>query len=233
MRTGGAFDVTVGPLSHLWRRARRQSELPQPRRGRGRARGEWIRAGAPRRGVSIGEACARGHAPRLRRDRQGLCGRPRPRRAARRRACGARSSSRAATLPPAMPPPGESGWRVAIAPFDAATPAATRSLTLAEAAVSTSGDAEQWVEIGGVRYSHIFDPRTGRPLTGHRQATVVARDATTSDMLATTLCVLGRRMGCGWPTRTPGRGGHDCGDRWRRAVCGGRSRGDGSGVRRD
>ena len=58
--------------------------------------------------------------------------------------------------------------------------------------MSTSGDAEQWVEIGGVRYSHIFDPRTGWPLTGRRQATVVARDATTSDMLATTLCVLGQ-----------------------------------------
>ena len=89
------------------------------------------------------------------------------------------------------PPPGERGWRVEIAPFDTAeTPARAETLTLATAAVSTSGDAEQWVEIGGVRYSHILDPRTGRPLTGRRQATVVARDATTSDMLATALCVL-------------------------------------------
>jgi thiamine biosynthesis lipoprotein len=74
---------------------------------------------------------------------------------------------------------------------------------LAGAAVSTSGDAEQWVDIGGIRYSHIFDPRTGSPLTGHRQATVVARDATTSDMLATTLCVLGHE-GLRLADRTPG-----------------------------
>ena len=113
-----------------------------------------------------------------------------------------------------------------IAPFDTATPGATRSLTLASAAVSTSGDAEQWVEIGGVRYSHILDPRTGWPLTGHRQATVVARDATTSDMLATALCVLGEE-GLRLADRTPGRGGDDRACRGARRVCGGCSRGGG------
>jgi thiamine biosynthesis lipoprotein len=92
---------------------------------------------------------------------------------------------------------------VAIAPFDTTSPGAARSLVVAGAAVSTSGDAEQWADIGGVRYSHIFDPRTGWPLTGRRQATVVARDATTSDMLATTLCVLGQD-GLRLADRTPG-----------------------------
>src|SRR5262249_38999168 len=43
------------------------------------------------------------------------------------------------------------------------------------AAVSTSGDAEQFVEIGGVRDSHVIDPRTGIGLTGRRSVTVVAR----------------------------------------------------------
>jgi len=102
------------------------------------------------------------------------------------------------------PPPGERGWRVAIAPFDNRTPAPVTSIVLANAGISTSGDAEQWVEIGGIRYSHIFDPRTGRPLTGQRQATVVARDATTSDMLATTMCVLGPSAGLRLANDTPG-----------------------------
>jgi thiamine biosynthesis lipoprotein len=87
------------------------------------------------------------------------------------------------------PPPGASGWRVSIAPFDGHTPPMP-AVTVSHAGVSTSGDAEQWVELNGVRYSHILDPRTGRPLTGWRQATVVAPDATTSDMLATAICVL-------------------------------------------
>jgi thiamine biosynthesis lipoprotein len=56
--------------------------------------------------------------------------------------------------------------------------------------VSTSGGREQWVEIGGVRYSHIIDPRTGLALTGHRSVSVIAGDATSSDMLATALSVL-------------------------------------------
>ena len=60
---------------------------------------------------------------------------------------------------------------------------------------SASGDAEQWVEIGGVRYSHIIDPRTGIALTGHRSVSVIAGDATSSDMLATALSVLNPDQG--------------------------------------
>jgi len=47
------------------------------------------------------------------------------------------------------------------------------------------------VEIGGVHYSHIIDPRTGVALKGHSSVSVIARDATSSDMLATALSVLG------------------------------------------
>jgi thiamine biosynthesis lipoprotein len=87
-------------------------------------------------------------------------------------------------------PPGTAGWQVTIAPLDAG--GAPAPLVLRNAGVSTSGDAEQWVEIGGTRYSHILDPRTGWPLTTRMSVTVIAPDATTSDMLATTVAVLGR-----------------------------------------
>ena len=69
------------------------------------------------------------------------------------------------------------------------------------------------VELNGVRYSHILDPRTGRPLAGRRQATAVAPDATTSDMLATALCVLspveGRALVSGMPNTAAMRGAAD------------------------
>jgi thiamine biosynthesis lipoprotein len=64
---------------------------------------------------------------------------------------------------------------------------------LHDAGVSTSGDAEQHVEIGGVRYSHIIGPRTGRALTGRSSVTVVAPNTTSSDSLATALSVLGTK----------------------------------------
>ena len=58
-------------------------------------------------------------------------------------------------------PPGAKGWTVGIAPLENPEKTPSRYLILANQAVSTSGDAEQYVEIDGKRYSHIVDPRTG------------------------------------------------------------------------
>jgi len=93
------------------------------------------------------------------------------------------------------PPPGESGWRIELAPLDVADAPATRFVRLRNAALTTSGDVFQHVEIGGVRYSHIVDPRTGIGLTDHSLVTVIARDAMTADALSTALSVAGSRRG--------------------------------------
>jgi FAD:protein FMN transferase len=63
-------------------------------------------------------------------------------------------------------------------------------LRLADRAVATSGHYERYSTIEGKRYSHILDPRTGRPVEGVAGATAVAPDAATADALSTTLCVL-------------------------------------------
>ena len=93
------------------------------------------------------------------------------------------------------PPPGKPGWRVDINPGPAFKTKPLKPLLLSHAGVSTSGDAEQFVEISGKRYSHIIDPRTGMALLGYRSVTLVARNATASDALATALCVLGPKAG--------------------------------------
>ncbi len=64
------------------------------------------------------------------------------------------------------------------------------SVTLADRAIATSGHAHRGFSIGGVRYSHIIDPRTGRPAEGVASATVVAASAADADALATICCVL-------------------------------------------
>ncbi len=55
----------------------------------------------------------------------------------------------------------------------------------------TSGDYERFVEIEGVRYHHILDPRTGRPARGCAGVTLAAPNATTADAMATAVFVLG------------------------------------------
>ena len=62
------------------------------------------------------------------------------------------------------PPPGEEGWKIGIAPMVPGGPP-SRMLILSRAAVTTSGDAFQYVEIAGRRYSHIIDAKTGLGLT--------------------------------------------------------------------
>src|SRR5262249_52991265 len=91
-------------------------------------------------------------------------------------------------------PPGKSGWTVAIAPVDAAKEG-PRNLTLANGSVSTSGDAMQYADIDGVKYSHIVDPRTGIGLVGRMSATVIAPDGITADSLTKVVAVLGPQKG--------------------------------------
>ena len=71
----------------------------------------------------------------------------------------------------------------------------TRTVLLSNAGISTSGDTEQYVEIGGTRYSHIVDPSTGLGLTHRLQVTIIAPRATTTDALATGVSVLGPERG--------------------------------------
>ncbi|MEO7144413.1 MAG: FAD:protein FMN transferase, partial [Bryobacteraceae bacterium] len=58
-----------------------------------------------------------------------------------------------------------------------------------------SGDAEQHVEIGGVRYSHLIDPATEMGLTRRIGVTAVARRGIDADPLATAVSVLGAERG--------------------------------------
>jgi thiamine biosynthesis lipoprotein len=77
-------------------------------------------------------------------------------------------------------------------------------LCLRNAGVSTSGDKEQHIEISGVRYSHIVDPKTGLGLTRRIQATIVAPNATTTDTLDTTVSILGAERGRALVDSLPG-----------------------------
>jgi thiamine biosynthesis lipoprotein len=102
------------------------------------------------------------------------------------------------------PPPGAEGWSVAVAQLVGVEKLPPGKLLLHDAAVSTSGDASQGVEIDGKRYSHIVDPRTGIGLIGRMGVTVVAPDGITADSLTKVVAVLGPAKGIPIITETPG-----------------------------
>jgi thiamine biosynthesis lipoprotein len=195
-QTDGAFDVTIGPYSRLWRRARRQTELPSAER---MAEAKAVvgyrnlevlpgRDDDPRTGY------VRVKKDGMRLDLGGIAkGFAADQALGVLRKLGIKRAMVAASGDMAFgePPPGESGWRIGIAPLSAESDKPSQYLRLAKCGVSTSGDAFQHVEIDGKRYSHIIDPRTGIGLTEQSSVTVVAPDATTADSLATAISVLG------------------------------------------
>jgi thiamine biosynthesis lipoprotein len=93
------------------------------------------------------------------------------------------------------PPPGHPGWKVGIAALGTRTNQLPRTLILHNAGISTSGDSEQFIEVAGVRYSHILNPATGLGLTNRIQATIIGPNATLTDSLDTTVSILGVKRG--------------------------------------
>jgi FAD:protein FMN transferase len=189
-QSDGAFDITIGSLSRLWRRARRQLALPSSDdldAARSVTGYRLVRLHRRHRTVQFSRAG-------IRLDAGGIAkGYAADRALAEIAAMGLPNALVAAggDLAIGQPPPGRAGWEVTLAGLDADRAAPASPIVAARCGISTSGDAEQWVEIGGVRYSHIIDPRTGTALTGRRSVSVIAGDATSSDMLATALSVLG------------------------------------------
>lgn len=198
--TGGAFDVTYAPLRTLWREAQKEEKLPsQEAVDRARAavgsallvlEQSTARFERPGMEVDLG-GIAKGYAIDLAAETmlaQGVAGGI-VEVGGDLRVIGRRQN--------------EQKWRVQIRDPRPGTHE-PMFLRLADAAVCTSGDYARCFTVSGRRFSHIVDPRTGRPVEGVSSATVVAPDATTADALATAISVLGSREGTRLVEHLPG-----------------------------
>ena len=81
-------------------------------------------------------------------------------------------------------PPGQPGWRI-----ENENAPGRPVMLLQCCAVSTSGDANQFVVLGGRRYSHIVNPQTGLGLTNRVAVTIIAPHGVESDALSTAFSV--------------------------------------------
>ncbi len=198
--TQGAFDVTVGPLSRMWRHARRQKQFPtksrfeaarrltgfsrmkldeQHQAVRLERRGMRLDLGAIAKGYALDEALA----------------------VLRQQGISIALINGGGDLLVADPPPGKTGWRVGLSALSQGHP--QEVIVIANQAIASSGDLNQFVVLDGVRYSHLIDPRTGMPLTMRSMVTVTAPTGMDADAMASIVSVLGPQQGLAFLEEQP------------------------------
>jgi thiamine biosynthesis lipoprotein len=201
-RSGGAFDITVGPYVNLWRQARREGSLPDPMRlaKAGMAVGYHnVKLNPVTRGVTL-------LVPNMRLDLGGIAKGYAVDQALRMlglMGVGNALVSGGGDMAVSGPPPGKKGWRIELPPLDVTNAPPARFLVLSHVGISTSGDLFQRLEVNGHRYSHIIDPRTGIGLTDHSLVTVIAPNDFTADSLTKVMSVLPPKAALKFIQKTP------------------------------
>ena len=183
----GAFDVTVGSLSRLWRIARHQKRLPEPQK----LHQAIQRTGYEKLLVNESNPTATLTTQGMVLDLGGVA----KGYIADQMLSIMKKSGFARCLIDAGgdltigdPPLSARGWRVEVGGIsDSEIP----PLALSNCAVATSGDLEQFLELEGKRYSHLINPKSGLGLKGGAQVTIIAKNGMTADALASTCLVLG------------------------------------------
>lgn len=194
----GAFDITIGPLSRLWRRAFRRQAFPEPERIDAARR----LVGFPRLSLDSSRQDVRLSLSGMRLDAGGI---------AKGYAVDAAMAvllrygihraliDGGGDLLAGDPPPNAPGWRIQRMENNG------KALTfLSNRAIATSGDTYRYLEWEGRRYSHIIDPRTGMGITESKLVTVEAPNCMTADALASAISILGKEAAAKLIAHYPG-----------------------------
>ena len=190
----GAFDVTVGPLVKLWRKARRTKKLPTPQElaaAKARVGYQFVKLNREGRTVELLK-------PDMQLDFGGIVkGYAVQEAVGALAAHGLRQSLVALSgdIAAGDPPPDAPGWRIGIQGIGRPDAASDQYVAIHNECISTARDTYQFVEIGGKRYSHILDPKTGLGITRRISVTVIAPTGLQSDGLYTTAAILGPEKG--------------------------------------
>lgn len=188
--TARAFDVSAGPLIHAWGFEQRQGRVPDASQladAIDRVGMEKVRFDAANQTVAFVQsgmslnlgAIGKGYALDRLAERLKLAG-----------FGPALMSAGHSSVLAIGQPPWDDAWRV-----DVPSPTQPRvrlaTVDLVDAALSTSGISEQNFVVGGRRYGHLIDPRSGQPAEGMLQATVRAPDAAWAEALSTAMFLNG------------------------------------------
>jgi thiamine biosynthesis lipoprotein len=189
-RSNGAFDITVGPLMRAWGFFRGQGHYPSPTElANARTSVGWQHVA-----LDPTLRTVRFEVPGMELDPGGIGkGFAVDSVADLLRANGVTSAlidAGSSSIYALGAPPHEQGWKVQIPrPEDRTKSIST--VFLRDLSLSTSGNYEKFFWLNGKIYCHIMDPRTGEPVQGVLQTTVITPRAVDSDALSTAMFVMG------------------------------------------
>jgi len=195
----GRFDITVGPLSQLWRSSRKMKTLPASDqvaialKASGWNQIHWVSDASE----GLGQLRISLRSPDSHLDVSGLAtGYIIDRMYEAMIAKGTESIliNAGGDIRVGKAPPCRAGWRVDVAGLGKNAPLFATYL-ITDCAVTTSGDLFQYIEIDGRRFSHFIDPDTGAPIERRQSVTVFASTALDADAGATALAVMGLELG--------------------------------------
>ncbi len=198
--SGGAFDITIGPLVDLWRSAAEANSVPTD----AELSEACSKVGYELLYLDANETNVRFAVEGMRVDLGGI-------------AKGYALDKAVEAMQKGMaiggmvdiggdiwcfgsPPTGQSRWRIGLQDSretgeNVGTGKVLLVLELTDAAVATSGDYRRFVVIGGKKYSHILDTRTGYSRDELASVTIISQNATEADALATAVSVMGAEKG--------------------------------------
>ena len=191
--TNGAFDITLGPLIELWKKARKNREVPstteirtaQQRTGYGNLEFPMVNVvrltqeGMQLDVGGIGKGFAADEAISL----------------LKRNGINAALVDMGGDVTVSEAPPNKEFWTLGFSYFDKNGREVFQKVKLKNQAVATSGDLFQYAVIDGKRYSHIINPKNGMALSNNIQVSVIATNGAMADAYASALSVLGIREG--------------------------------------
>ena len=188
-KSNGAFDITLGPYISLWKEARNNKQLPNMIKleaATDKVGWHLIETNDSNQSVTLNQkgmqldmgGIAKGYI--LDRALEAL----------NEQGIESALIEAGGDIVVSGPPPDSSGWKIEVPGAQPTNELTLKASNLTYAAISTSGDTEQYVEIHGKRYSHVIDPTTGLGSTQRNLVTVIAPNGMMSDSYATALGVM-------------------------------------------
>jgi FAD:protein FMN transferase len=188
-RSGKTFDITIGALTQLWRKAKKENRIPSEAE---------IKAAKDLTGFKnliINERSKSISFKKqgMRLDFGGIV----PGYTAQKVIDFLKSKNINSALADASgdivmsdAPPDKNGWTIGINLPENENEIWDKKLELQNFAVSTSGDVYRYIIHNGIKYSHIIDPRTGYGVTSQRNVTIITKYGADADWLATACSIL-------------------------------------------